>query len=104
MAKPSDLCKDKARLSQRPFTAEASAKHSFKRQLYRRQVLAVGWEPQTVVLPRHPFMAATVEVIWLCACVRYWPYRGVGTFASVLKLVLFTTVLTTWVPYEMSKS
>ena len=23
-------------------------------------------------------MAATTGVIWLCACVRYWPYRGVG--------------------------
>ena len=22
-------------------------------------------------------MAATARVIWLCACVRYWPYRGV---------------------------
>ena len=32
-------------------------------------------------------MAATTGVIWLRACVRYWPYRGVGTFASVLKLV-----------------
>ena len=27
-------------------------------------------------------------VIWLCACVRYWPYRGVMC-TSVLKLVLF---------------
>ena len=34
-------------------------------------------------------MAATTGVIWLCTCVRYWPYRGVGTCASVLKLVLF---------------
>ena len=22
-------------------------------------------------------MAATARVVWLCACVRYWPYRGV---------------------------
>ena len=104
MPKPSDLCKDKAHLSQRPFTAEASAKHSFKRQLHRRQVLAVGWEPLRAVLLRYLSMAATTGAIWLCACVRYWPYRGVGTFASVLKLVLFTTVLTTWVACEMSKS
>ena len=34
-------------------------------------------------------MAAIKRVIWLCACVRYWPYGGVGTCASVLKLVLF---------------
>ena len=33
-------------------------------------------------------MAATAVVIWLCACVRYWPYCGV-MYASVLKLVLF---------------
>ena len=29
---------------QRPFTAEASAKHSFKRQLHATHVGAVGWE------------------------------------------------------------
>ena len=28
-------------------------------------------------------MAANAGVIWLCACVRYWPYGGVGTCASV---------------------
>ena len=33
-------------------------------------------------------MAATAVVIWLCACVRYWPFRRVMC-ASVLKLVLF---------------
>ena len=22
-------------------------------------------------------MATTARVIWLCACARYWPYRGV---------------------------
>ena len=31
-------------------------------------------------------MAATARVIWLCACERYWPYQGVGTYASVLSL------------------
>ena len=25
------------------------------------------------------------RMIWLCACVRYWIYRGVGTCASMLK-------------------
>ena len=24
-------------------------------------------------------MAATARVIWLCACLRYWPYRGVAS-------------------------
>ena len=28
-------------------------------------------------------------VIWMCACVRYWPYRVVGTCASVHNLVSF---------------
>ena len=30
------------------------------------------------------FMAANCPGMWLCACVKYWPYRGVGTCASVL--------------------
>ena len=30
----------------RPFTAEESALHCFKRRLHRSQVVAVGWEPQ----------------------------------------------------------
>ena len=34
-------------------------------------------------------MAATARVIWLCACVKYWPYRGVGTYASVLMIGIF---------------
>ena len=40
-------------------------------------------------------VAATAGVIWLCACIRYWPYRGnrgVGTCVSVLKLVLFKNI------------
>ena len=36
----------------------------------------------------------TTGVIWLCACVRYFPYRGVnrgvGTCASVLKSVFWS--------------
>ena len=34
-------------------------------------------------------MAVTVGVIWMCACVRYWPYRVVGKCASVHNLVSF---------------
>ena len=30
--------------------------------------------------PRQLAVAATARVIWLCACVRYWPYRGVVLF------------------------
>ena len=34
-------------------------------------------------------MAVTTRVIWMCACVRYWPQRVVGTCASVHNLVSF---------------
>ena len=34
-------------------------------------------------------MAVTARVIWLCACVRYWSYRGVGRCASVHNLVAY---------------
>ena len=43
----------------------------------------------------HENVAATAGVIWLCACIRYWPYRGNrgdGTCVSVLKLVLFENI------------
>ena len=43
----------------------------------------------------HENVAATVGVVWLCACIRYWPYRGnrgVATCVSVLKLVLFKII------------
>ena len=30
-------------------------------------------------------MAATKRVIWLCACVRYWPYREVGMCALTMQ-------------------
>jgi len=53
-------------------------------------------------------MAATAGGIWLCACVRYWPYRGVGSvcFSSWLwstsvslctfALFLVDSILTPW--------
>ena len=41
-------------------------------------------------------MAATAWLIWLCACLRYWPYGGVGTCVSVLKLVLFNIIGVTY--------
>ena len=43
----------------------------------------------------HENVAATAGVVWLCACIRCWPYRGnrgVGTCVSVLKLVLFENI------------
>ena len=46
-------------------------------------------------------MASTAGVIWLCACVRYWPYRGVGTCAWVHNFVfslgtVWLTISTSW--------
>ena len=41
-------------------------------------------------------MTAPAGVIWLCVCVRYWPYRGVSTCASVLKLVLTEGFFARW--------
>ena len=43
--------------------------------------------------PWLPLMAATARVIWLCACVRYWPYRGVGRCASLLSFCIVTYVM-----------
>ena len=43
------------------FSAEASAKHSFVRQIHRKQVVAVGWEPQN----NSP-----------TACVRRWDQKN----------------------------
>ena len=36
-------------------------------------------------------MAATARVIWLCACVRYWPYRAlVFECVTCFNLLLFS--------------
>ena len=62
---------------------------SFKHQLYRMQVVAVGWEPQNTVV----------------ACVRYWPYRGnrgVGTYVTMFKLGLFLTFICPQLCFELS--
>ena len=36
----------------------------------------------------HQHGIAVGSMIWLCACVRYWPYRGVDTCASVQLLCI----------------
>ena len=33
-------------------------------------------------------MAATAQVKWLCAGVRYWPYRGVGSVCFGAEIVI----------------
>ena len=43
------------------------------------------WAP---IRAKQMSMAASAGVIWLSACVRYWPYRGVGTCASVNNLIV----------------
>ena len=50
-------------------------------------VLMIPNEDETAVHGCH------ARVIWMCACVRYWPYSRVGTCATVLKLVLLATHL-----------
>ena len=40
----------------------------------------------------HENVAATAGVIWLCLCIRYWPYRRAGTCVLVLKMVLFKNI------------
>ena len=35
-------------------------------------------------------MAATTRVTRLCACVRYWPYRGDGVVCFLAVIVCFT--------------
>ena len=63
-------------------------------QLIRPYLGSSGWPgsmPCWWVLMRMKQLSlavTTTGVIWLCACLRYWPYRGVGTCVSVLKLVL----------------
>ena len=37
-----------------------------------------------------PSMAATARVIWLCACVRYWPDRGLVFSVSLAFIVVCT--------------
>ena len=52
-------------------------KHSFKRQLHITYYTCGScWKQLS--------MAATTRVIWLCACIRYWPYRGVGSVYFLL--------------------
>ena len=48
-------------------------------------------------------MAATARVIWLCAYVSYWPYRGVDTCASVLKLVLKSILVLVSARFELAR-
>ena len=36
-----------------------------------------------ILRSKHLFMAATAQVIWLCACVSSWPHCGLGVYFSV---------------------
>ena len=47
------------------------------RPILDRQVSKVNMNPKQLS------MAATTRVIWLCACVRYWPYRRVSLAKNV---------------------
>ena len=54
--------------------------HRFSRSL-NRQLCHPFWAPIRA-------MTVTAEVIRLCTCIRYWPYRGVETCASEHNLIL----------------
>ena len=43
--------------------------------------------------PKHLSMAATARVIWLCACVRYWPYRGLVLSVSLAVIIVIWDIL-----------
>ena len=92
MAKPSDLCKDKARLSQTgPLLPrrEQSTSLSASSTVYKCE-LFVG--NRKAVLPRHASMTATTGVIWLCACVLAIPLvrllQCLNWYCSLLYLLL----------------
>ena len=56
------------------------------------QVRPLTWGYAMLMSPNEDETAvydSPTGVIWLCACVRYWPYCRVGTCASVLKFVFF---------------
>ena len=77
---PCDLC-IKLKLALVEFTTELALKGVLCTHLASKGFLMSGFPP-----PQTVSIAATAGVIWLCACVRYWPYRGVGTCASVYNL------------------
>ena len=70
-----------------PFTPEAGAKHPFKRQLH---TLPDGYAMlmRPITRPKQLSMAATARVIWLCACVRYWPDPGLVFELDLPQVVL----------------
>ena len=68
----------------------------FRNQKKHTRVFPVHW---TTAMPcwwapgraRQLSMAATARVMWLCACVRYWPGRGlVCVCANYSKFALFS--------------
>lgn len=48
-------------------------------------------EVSLVIIDSQLSLAASTWVIWLCACIRYWPYHRVSTCAPMLKLVFWST-------------
>ena len=63
-------------------------KHTYKlRDMASTRDMPCWW---VLMRTKQLSMAASSGVIRLCARVRYWPYRGDGTCASVLKLVFLS--------------
>ena len=63
----------------RSFTAEASEKHYFKRQLHRRQVVAVCWEPQIKQFSH------SMRIEYLSVTSWKWNFWNYGICQDILK-------------------
>jgi len=77
------------------FKGKADSGNKIKTSLVSRRWSRLGqsWTPWSVTSPKRDLQTIAVQSCycpgeWSYACVRYWPYRSVGTCAPVLKLVL----------------
>ena len=76
------------------FRSQRSVKISWNSEIWNNTNLSLNRTYQlrvmasTLGMRTTMSMDATIRVIWLCVCLRYWPLHGCGTCASVLKLDL----------------
>ena len=70
-------------------TATTCLRWSWRFPLLDPTAIPCWWAPTRA---KQLSMAATARVIWLCACVRYWPYHGDGTCVSVLISVVILRI------------
>ena len=99
---PCDLC-IKLRLTWVEFTVELALKGVLYTRLASKGFFMRGspppahWPDEYAIL-MSPYkgktvsIAATAGVIWLCACVRYRPYRGVGLDGLLWKMIFLKQI------------